>query len=422
MKLGENSRIEIIAVGNELLTPYYQDTDSIYITQRLNDLGIEINFKSIVGDSRDDLADCISSSLVRSDIIFLIGGLGPTEDDRTREVVASTLGKKLIFEEKILNKIRQRFELRGFEMPSVNNKQAYIIEDSSILENKHGTAPGLWLEAGDKLLILLPGPPHEIKPMFENYVWPRFLEFQKQFVARRVLKTSGLTESKIDSILLDVYPLQPSVNLTTLAYPGQIELHLFSRSMESHKKADEALDDLEYDLQKRLGDNIFSSSGEELEEVVGSLLRQAQKTLSIAESCTGGLLGHRITNVSGSSDYFQQGVLTYSNDSKVQQLNIPYDLILQHGAVSHEVAKAMAIGIRKISGSDIALSITGIAGPNGGSPEKPVGLVYVGLSWEGDVEVAKNIFLGNREIIKTQSSQKALDMLRRHLLKYQKKR
>lgn len=422
MKLGENSRIEIIAVGNELLTPYYQDTDSIYITQRLNDLGIEINFKSIVGDSRDDLADCISSSLVRSDIIFLIGGLGPTEDDRTREVVASTLGKKLIFEEKILNKIRQRFELRGFEMPSVNNKQAYIIEDSSILENKHGTAPGLWLEAGDKLLILLPGPPHEIKPMFENYVWPRFLEFQKQFVARRVLKTSGLTESKIDSILLDVYPLQPSVNLTTLAYPGQIELHLFSRSMESHKKADEALDDLEYDLQKRLGDNIFSSSGEELEEVVGSLLRQAQKTLSIAESCTGGLLGHRITNVSGSSDYFQQGVLTYSNDSKVQLLNIPYDLILQHGAVSHEVAKAMAIGIRKISGSDIALSITGIAGPNGGSPEKPVGLVYVGLSWEGDVEVAKNIFLGNREIIKTQSSQKALDMLRRHLLKYQKKR
>jgi len=422
MKLGENSRIEIIAVGNELLTPYYQDTDSIYITQRLNDLGIEINFKSIVGDSRDDLADCISSSLVRSDIIFLIGGLGPTEDDRTREVVASTLGKKLIFEEKILNKIRQRFELRGFEMPSVNNKQAYIIEDSSILENKHGTAPGLWLEAGDKLLILLPGPPHEIKPMFENYVWPRFLEFQKQFVARRVLKTSGLTESKIDSILLDVYPLQPSVNLTTLAYPGQIELHLFSRSMESHKKADEALNDLEYDLQKRLGDNIFSSSGEELEEVVGSLLRQAQKTLSIAESCTGGLLGHRITNVSGSSDYFQQGVLTYSNDSKVQLLNIPYDLILQHGAVSHEVAKAMAIGIRKISGSDIALSITGIAGPNGGSPEKPVGLVYVGLSWEGDVEVAKNIFLGNREIIKTQSSQKALDMLRRHLLKYQKKR
>ncbi len=422
MKLGKNSRIEIIAVGNELLTPHYQDTDSLYITQRLNDLGIEINFKSIVGDSQNDLADCINSSLVRSDIIFLIGGLGPTEDDRTREVVASTLGKKLIFEDQILNRIRQRFERRGFEMPSVNNKQAYIIEGSSVLENKHGTAPGLWLESGEKLLILLPGPPHEIKPMFENSVWPRFLEFQKQFVARRVLKTSGLTESKIESLLLDVYPLQPSVKLTSLAYPGQIELHLFSRSLESHKKADEALDDLEHDLQKRLGENIFSSSGEELEEVIGSLLRQAQKTLSIAESCTCGLLGHRITNVSGSSDYFQQGVLTYSNDSKVQLLGIPNDLILQYGAVSHEVAEAMAIGIRKMSGSDIGLSITGIAGPNGGSPEKPVGLVYVGLSWKGEVEVAKNIFLGNREIIKSQSSQKALDMLRRHLLKNQNKR
>lgn len=422
MKLEENSRIEIIAVGDELLTPHYQDTNSLYITQRLNDLGMEINFKSIVGDSRDDLADCISSSLVRSDIIFLIGGLGPTEDDRTREVVASTLGKKLMFKEQILNKIKQRFERRGFEMPSVNNKQAYIIEGSSVLENKHGTAPGLWLEESGKLLILLPGPPHEIKSMFENYVWPRFLEFQKQFVGRRVLKISGLTESKVDSLLLDIYPLQPSVKLTTLAYPGQIELHLFSRSLESHKKADETLDELEHDLQKRLGENIFSSSGEELEEVIGTFLRQAQKTLSIAESCTCGLLGHRITNVSGSSDYFQQGVLTYSNDSKVQLLGIPYDLILQHGAVSHEVAEAMAIGIMKRSGSDIGLSITGIAGPNGGSPEKPVGLVYVGLAWENELEVAKNIFLGNREVIKSQSSQKALDMLRRHLLKFQKNR
>ena len=422
MKLEENSRIEIIAVGDELLTPHYQDTNSLYITQRLNDLGMEINFKSIVGDSRDDLADCIRSSLVRSDIIFLIGGLGPTEDDRTREVVASTLGKKLMFKEQILNKIKQRFERRGFEMPSVNNKQAYIIEGSSVLENKHGTAPGLWLEAGGKILILLPGPPHEIKPMFENYVWPRFLEFQKQFMRRRVLKISGLTESKIDSLLFDIYPLQPLVKLTILAYPGQIELHLSSRSLESHKKADETLDDLEHTLQKLLGENIFSSSGEELEEVIGALLRQAQKTLSIAESCTCGLLGHRITNVPGSSDYFQQGVLTYSNDSKVQLLGIPYDLILQHGAVSHEVAEAMAIGIRKRSGSDIGLSITGIAGPNGGSPEKPVGLVYVGLAWENELEVAKNIFLGNREVIKFQSSQKALDMLRRHLLKFQKNR
>ncbi len=422
MKLREDRRIEIIAVGNELLTPYYQDTNSLYITQRLNDLGMEINFKSIVGDSGVDLADCINSSLFRSDIIFLIGGLGPTEDDRTREIVASELGKKLIFEEQILERIRQRFERRGSEMPFVNKKQAYIIEGSIVLKNEHGTAPGLWLQTGDKILILLPGPPHEIKPMFENDVLPRFMKFQKQFVTRRVLKTTGLTESKIASFLMGVYPLPPKVNLTILAYPGQIELHLFSQSSESQRKADEALGDLEHDLKKRLGDNVFSAAGEELEEVIGILLRRAQKTLSVAESCTGGLLGHRITNVSDSSDYFQQGVLTYSNDSKVRMLGVPKTLISQHGAVSFEVAKAMAVGIRERSASDIGISITGIAGPKGGSPEKPVGLVYIGLSWRGGVKVTKNIFLGSREIIKSQSSQKALDMLRRHLLKYPKKK
>lgn len=420
--MGENTRIEIIAVGNELLTPYYQDTDSLYITERLNDLGMEIRFKTIVGDSPKDLANCIRSSLTRSDIVFLIGGLGPTEDDRTREVVASTLRKRLIFDEQVLEKIRQRFERRGFTMPSVNQKQAYIIEGSSVLTNEFGTAPGLWLEADQKLLILLPGPPHELKPMFENCVLPQFLKFRKNYVAKRVLKTAGLTESKIESLLVDIYPLSPPVRLTTLAYPGQIELHLFSLSSETQKSADNAIDDLEHELQKCLGDHIFSSTGEELEEVVGSLLKQAQKTLSIAESCTGGLLGHRITNVPGSSDYFLQGVLTYSNDSKAQLLGVPYDLIVRRGAVSHEVAEAMAVGIRKKSGSDIGLSITGIAGPEGGSPEKPVGLVYVGLSWEGGVRVVKNVFLGNREIVKSQSSQKALDIVRRHLLQYQKKR
>jgi nicotinamide-nucleotide amidase len=307
-------------------------------------------------------------------------------------------------------------------MPTVNNKQAYVIEGSSVLYNEHGTAPGLWLETGKKLLILLPGPPHELKPMFENLVLPHFQKFQKHYGARRVLKTAGLTESRIESLLVDVYPLQPSVKLTTLAYPGQIELHLFSLSRESQKEADKAIVDLEHELHKRLGDNIFSSSGEELEEVVGSLLRQAKKSLSIAESCTGGLLGHRITNVSGSSDYFLQGVLTYSNDSKTRILGVSSDLINRHGAVSREVAEAMAVGIRERSGSDIGISITGIAGPEGGSPEKPTGLVFAGLSWEGGTKVVKNIFLGNREIVKSQSAQKALDILRHHLLQYQKKR
>jgi nicotinamide-nucleotide amidase len=419
MKIGEHSRIEIIAVGSELLTPYYQDTNSLYITERLNELGMEISFKTIVGDSHKDLSDCIRDSLARADIIFLIGGLGPTEDDRTREVVASTLGKKLVFEKKILQKIKQRFERRGFKMPSVNKKQAHIIEGSSILVNEFGTAPGLWLETDEKLLILLPGPPHELKPMFANHVILKFLEFQKHYGTKRVLKTAGLTESKIESLLVEIYPLPPSARLTTLAYPGQIELHLFSLSSASQKEADKSIDALERVLQNLLGEHIFSTSGEELEEVVGSLLRLNQKTLSIAESCTGGLLGHRLTNVSGSSDYFRQGVIAYSNDSKVRLLGVPDDLILEHGAVSHEVAEAMAIGIRRRSESDIGLSITGIAGPKGGSDEKPVGLVYVGLSWEEGVKVEKNVFLGNRDLVKSQSSQKALDIVRHHLLQYQ---
>ncbi len=420
--MAEHTSIEIIAVGNELLTPHYQDTDSLYITERLNDLGLEISFKTIVGDRRKDLEDCIRSSLSRSDILFLIGGLGPTEDDRTREVVASTLGKRLIFDEQILERIRQRFERRGSTMPPVNQKQAHIIEGSSVLTNEFGTAPGLWLDTDGKLLILLPGPPHELKPMFENYVLPQFLKFRKHYVARRVLKTTGLTESRIESLLVDIYPLKPSIQLTTLAYPGQIELHLFSHSTETQNSADEAIGALERELQKRLGEHIFSSTGEELEAVVGSLLKQAQKTLSIAESCTGGLLGHRITNVPGSSDYFRLGVVAYSNASKARILGVPDDLILQHGAVSLEVAESMAVGVRKRSGADIGLSITGIAGPEGGSPEKPVGLVYVGISWEGGTEVVKNVFLGNREIVKIQSSQKALDIVRHHLLQYQEKK
>jgi nicotinamide-nucleotide amidase len=421
MKSGKNSKIEIIAVGSELLTPYYQDTNSLYITQRLNDIGMEINFKSIVGDSLDDLAVCFHTSLERSDIIFVIGGLGPTEDDRTREVLASTLGKKLVFKKAILEKIKNRFKRRGFEMPSVNNKQAYIIEGSTILENKHGTAPGLWIPTGEKVFILLPGPPHEMKSMFENSVWPRFQAVQSHFVARRVFKTAGLTESKIETILTNMYPLPSSVQLTTLAYPGQIELHLVAHSQESAKNADDMLLKIEEDLQERLDENIFSSSGDELEEVIGRLLRQAKKTLAVAESCTGGLLGHRITNVPGSSDYFLQGVQAYSNESKVQVLGVPAELIHKCGAVSHEVARAMAMSIRERSGADIGLSITGIAGPTGGSPEKPVGLVYIGISWQDGDNVLKNIFLGNREIIKSQSAQKALDMLRRHLLKYKKK-
>jgi len=414
-------KVEIIAVGSELLTPFFQDTNSLYLTQRLNDLGLEVSFKSVVGDLWDDLVESILTAKARAHLIFAIGGLGPTEDDKTREAFASALGREMVFKKEILEKIKSRFKRRGIKMPSVNTKQAYIIHGAEPLANNHGTAPGLWLELGEQVIVLLPGPPHELKPMFENEVLPRLQRLKTQSVERLILKIAGLTESKIETLISDLYPEDPTLKITPLAYPGQIELHLTDSSAGQGNEGGSRIRELEQKIRECLGDNIFSSSGEDLEEVVGKMLRERKMTLAVAESCTGGYLGHRITNVSGSSEYFLQGVLVYSNESKVKLLLIPPALLEKHGAVSEEVAHVMAHNIREESTTDFGLAITGIAGPTGGSPDKPIGLVYTALASENGVEVIRNVFLGNREAIKFQSSQKALDMLRRHLLKYEKR-
>ena len=417
MKKEKDYRIEIMAVGSELLTPHFQDTNSLYLTQRLNELGLEVSFKTIVGDDWNELTLCIDEALSRSDLIIAMGGLGPTHDDRTREAFAYVLGRKLLFREELLQRIKERFERRSLEMSDINKKQAYVIEGSEVLSNKNGTAPGLWLETGEKIITLLPGPPQELKPMFDDFVWPKLRKLRVEHVCRAVLKTTGLTESEVESLIFDLYPKSSDIKMTTLAYPGQIEIHLASRSKESQKKAAEKLNELKCTILQRLDDNVFSQEGEGLEEVVGNLLRRDKKTLAVAESCTGGLMGHRITNVPGSSDYFVQGIIAYSNKAKTGLLNVPSDLIERHGAVSYQVAQAMAQGVRKKAQADLGVGITGIAGPTGGTPEKPVGLVYVSLATEEGYEVTKNLFLGKREAIKFQSSQKALDMVRKHLLK-----
>ena len=409
--------IEIIAVGSELLTPYYQDTNSLFITQRLNDLGLSVQFKSIVGDSRKDLQISIKNAFARARIIFTIGGLGPTEDDQTKEAFASVFKKKLILNEGVLQKIEQRFRRRGYEMPALNIKQAYIMEDSVILENDKGTAPGLWLETEGRTIILLPGPPQELEPMFESLVWPRLQKYRTHQVERRIMKITGLTESQIESLIHDIYPKDPSLQVTILASPGQIEIHLTGHSHKSHQESTVHLAALEKEIRARLGENVFSTSGEELEAIVGNMLRDKGKTLSVAESCTGGFLGHRITNVPGSSEYFIQGIQAYSYLSKKRLLQVDQGLLDTNGAVSAEVAVSMAVNVRSISDASFGLAITGIAGPTGGSPDKPVGLVFTALSWSEGEEVARNLFLGNRQTVKFQSSQKALDMLRRHLLK-----
>ncbi len=409
-------KIEIMAIGSELLTPYFQDTNSLYLTERFNDLGMEVSYKTIVSDDWDDLVLCLKQALTRADIVVGIGGLGPTKDDRTREALASVLKRKLIYKKEILQKIKKRFERRGLSMPAVNKKQAYVIQGGKPLENRKGTAPGLWLDTGKEIVILLPGPPHELKPMFDSSVWPDLQRFKKKHTCRRVLKITGLTESKIETLISDLYPEEPYLRLTTLAYPGQIEIPITASTEKSQNEAEKSVETLEKNLLDRLKENVFSTRGEELEEVVGRLLRLHQKTLATAESCTGGFLGHRLTNISGSSDYFLLSMVVYSNEAKSYQLGVSTTLIEKHGAVSPQVATAMAAGIRQKARSSFGLAITGIAGPTGGTPEKPVGLVYTALAWDNGTEVVKNIFIGNREMVKFQSTQKALDMIRRHLL------
>jgi len=419
MKEVQNPRIEIIAVGSELLSPHFQDTNSLFLTERLNDLGLSVRFKTIVGDDWDDLGSAIELAVARSDLVFSIGGLGPTEDDRTREAFAAVLKRKLLLDQNILSSIESRFSRRGLVMPEVNKKQAYVIDGGETLANPNGTAPGIWLETETNIIGLLPGPPHELKPMFDAAFYPRLKRFQRAHAARKVLKIVGLTESNVASLIADAPSEESGTEMTILAYPGQIEIHLYSRTTESRDDAEKNIEKLHEFLMERLGDNVFSDDGQSLESVIGGLLTQKKETLALAESCTGGYLGHRITNVPGSSGYFLAGLIVYSNAHKVQTVGIPVELIEKFGAVSSEVAGEMAARVREIAGAHYGLAITGIAGPGGGTDEKPVGLVYIALASDRNVQVVKNIFLGDRERIKYQSSQKALDLLRRYLLQSQ---
>ena len=412
------TKIEILAVGSELLTPYHLDTNSLFLTRHLNQLGMRVSFKTVVGDKEDELASCIRTASERSDLILIMGGLGPTQDDRTRETLAAALGKKLIFRESLWEQIQDRFRRRGISISEVNRKQAFVIEGSMPLENPNGTAPGAWLVSGGQTYVLLPGPPREIQPMFLSLVLPRLQAKREGFQVRKALKIAGLTESKTEDLISDLYPgIMPDIDLTVLASPGQIEIHLTAFSNLSGEDAEEKLTHPVASISERLGENIFTLADEELEDVIGKLLRENRYTLATAESCTGGLLGHRITNVPRSSAYFLEGVQVYSNQAKIRLLDVPASLLEEHGAVSPQVASAMAENVRRISGATFGLGITGIAGPGGGTEEKPVGLVYISLAGMGDTQIEKNLFLGARESVKQRSAQKALDMLRRRLLR-----
>jgi nicotinamide-nucleotide amidase len=412
-------RAAILAVGSELLTPARIDTNSLYLTEQLNLLGIDLAFKSIIGDDREELARAVRGALERVDLLVCTGGLGPTDDDVTREVVAEVLGRPLLENTAIANRIRARFEGRGLQMPEINRRQAMVPEGAQILENTKGTAPGLWLEAGDRVVLLLPGPPRELKAMVAVLTeGPLTARASGDVLVRRVIKITGRTESHTEEAVRPLYgewaaALVP-VSATILASLGQIELHLSARAA-SRGEASSAVDEAAGQVATRIGLDAYSLDGEPLEKVVGDLLRVRGYRIALAESCTGGLIASRLTDVPGSSDYVTRGVVAYANDAKTDLLGVSAALIAEHGAVSEPVAVAMAQGIRAGAGVEASVGVTGIAGPGGGTPEKPVGTVAIAAS-VGDVLRSRVYrFAGDRELIKFQASQAALDMVRRIL-------
>jgi nicotinamide-nucleotide amidase len=409
-------KAEIIAVGSELLTPDNIDTNSLYLTHRLNEAGCQVHLKTIVGDNRDDIAGVLREALQRSDFIIFSGGLGPTEDDLTRAAVASVLNRSVSIDEGILETLRQRFIARGFRMAKINEKQAEVIEGAETLDNPLGTAPGMWIEEKGRCIVLLPGPPRELQAIFEEKALPKIRQMCGGMrLAYRSFHVTGITESELDSQIAPIYTKYPHVRTTILAGTRHIAIRLYCWTEERTEPSD--LEELATKIQAALGDSIFTTSGESMEEVVGRMLRESGKTIAVAESCTAGMLGMHITRVPGSSDYFRGGILCYSNDVKMEFCGVPADLLQKHGAVSAEVAEAMARGVRNALHSTIGLSITGIAGPGGGFGEKPVGLVYIGIS-DGNQTLSRHrIMPGDRESIRERSTYLALSWLRRFLMR-----
>lgn len=409
-------KAEIIAIGSELLTPDRLDTNSLFLTEQLNRLGIEVVRKLVVGDQRGQIRDAFREALGRAELVISIGGLGPTEDDLTREALAELLGRRLILNEAILLGIQARFRRLGRQMPEINQRQAMVPEGAIVLENSQGTAPGLWLETDGRIVILLPGPPQELKPMFTQEVEGR-LAWRTTAVRlyKRELRVAGMAESDVEQRIAPIYTRYPDAQTTILASPGEVQIHLRAWSADA-TAAEKLLKEMVERVVMALGENIFTTKGESLEEVVARDLNLNGATIAVAESCTGGLLAQRLTSIPGSSSYFLGGVVCYSNDLKRVWVDVPADLLESKGAVSMEVARALAEGIRRRSGSTLGLAVTGIAGPGGGSPEKPVGTVHVALAERAGGKERTLHLPGDRDRIRWQASQAALDLVRRHFL------
>lgn len=425
-------KVELVSVGTELLKGKI-NTDNAYLGEKLDSIGLAIDRETTVGDSREKIESVLQEALNRSDIIITTGGLGPTFDDLTREVMAKVLKKKLVFDREVMHQIAAHFAKRDLEMPKDNEKQAYIIEGAKVIPNKAGTAPGIVVErktkAGAKskvqkarAIIMLPGPPREMKPMVEEVVLPYLKErYERKILKKCVLHISGLTESAVYEKIKEVVEIERRMEggilrFSILAHLTKIDVEI-SGEGENELLVDEMLHKARQEIYNCLEDYIYGEDKDTLESVVGGLLLSKRLTLAVAESCTGGLIGDRITDVAGSSVYFKEGVVAYSNEAKVRGLGVKEETLNEFGAVSRESALEMARGVQRISGTDIGLATTGITGPTGGTAKKPVGLVYVALVWpKMGVELCREFrFSGKRKEIKESTAANALDILRKAL-------
>jgi len=415
---------EIIAVGSEMLTPHRQDTNSLFLTAELNDLGVQVAFKTIVGDHLSRLILSIRIALTRTDVLILSGGLGPTEDDLTREAVASALSLEIQRDNDLIAALYKRFAVRKIPMSPNNEKQADVVAGAIILPNKNGSAPGQFLdvvyEGHRKIVILLPGPPKELKPLFENECRRRLASIlPPRFIARRFLRIALVPESIIDAKAAPIYKQYEDVETTILAHTAEIQLHLLC-AKPSLAEAQARVDELAEKLENALGESVFSATGMPLEEVVILLLGMKELTLATAESCTGGLVAERLTSVPNSSSAFSGGSVVYTNELKSIFADVPHELIERHGAVSPETTRALAEGIRRRTGASLGLGVTGLAGPGGGAPgpdaERPIGRVYIAIADGRQTTLTELNIPGDRERIRWWASQNALDQIRRKLL------
>lgn len=406
----------IIAIGSELLTPQRLDTNSLFLTDRLNALGVELLFKMVVGDDRVRLVQAMQHALASAQILILTGGLGPTEDDVTRDAVSQLTGRELLFSEEIVQWIAERFKKFGRTMAENNKRQAYQLTGAEILPNPNGTAPGQWLTWEGRHILLLPGPPNELKPMFENHCIPRLEKLlPPQVIRSRFYRVAGMGESDLDQLISPVYKTFENPVTTILAAPGDIQIHLRARC-GTEAEAEELLKKVGDPIASLLGDRIYSRNGDPIEAVVGRMVQGRDLTLAVAESCTGGMLAERITSVAGASEYFAGGFLAYTYKAKTELLGIAPDVLREHGAVSETVAKLMAVAARERTRASVGVSITGVAGPSQGDEKEPVGTVFIGVSVGASTTVRRFQFPGDRKRVRTMATQTALDLLRKKLM------